>query len=65
MAYDIAMNIGTNDLILFDRDLMVIDNAERVAQQIVIQLNYLSVLKKGIYRQVDFFPVNMGFVYGR
>ena len=40
MAYDIAMNIGTNDLILFDRDLMVIDNAERVAQQIVIQLRF-------------------------
>lgn len=40
MAYDIAMNIGTNDLILQDRDLMVIDNAERVAQQIVIQLRF-------------------------
>ena len=40
MAYDIAMNIGTNDLILEDRDLMVIDKAERVAQQIVIQLRF-------------------------
>lgn len=40
MAYDIAMNIGTNDLILQDRDLMVIDNAERVAQMIIIQLRF-------------------------
>ncbi|SHI61668.1 hypothetical protein SAMN02745671_01163 [Anaerovibrio lipolyticus DSM 3074] len=38
--YDLAMNINTNDLILQDRDLMVIDNAERVAQQIVIQLRF-------------------------
>lgn len=40
MAYDIAMNINTNDLILNDRDLMVIDAAERVSQQIVIQLRF-------------------------
>lgn len=38
--YDLAMNINTNDLIVQDRDLMVIDNAERVAQQIVIQLRF-------------------------
>ena len=40
MAYDIAMNINTNDLVLQDGDIFVIDNAERVAQQIVIQLRF-------------------------
>lgn len=40
MAYDIAMNINTNDLVLQDRDIFIIDNAERVAQQIVIQLRF-------------------------
>ena len=38
--YDLAMNINTNDLIIQDRDLMIIDNAERVAQQIAIQLRF-------------------------
>lgn len=40
MAYDLAMNINNNDLIIRDGDLMVIDNAERVAQQIIIQLRF-------------------------
>lgn len=40
MAYDIAMNVATNDLILENGDLIVIDNAERVAQQILISLRF-------------------------
>ena len=40
MAEDIAMDVGTNDLILKDGDLMLIDNAERVAQQILITLRF-------------------------
>lgn len=38
MAYDLAMNIKTHDLIIENNDLMIIDNAERVAQQIKITL---------------------------
>ena len=34
MAYDIAMDVNTNDIILQDNDFMMIDKAERVAQQI-------------------------------
>jgi hypothetical protein len=40
MAEDIAMNINTNDLVLQDGDLMLIDDAERVAQQILISLRF-------------------------
>lgn len=40
MSYDIAMNVGTNDLILEGNDLLMIDNAERVAQQILITLRF-------------------------
>lgn len=40
MAYDLAMNIATNDLTLKNNDLMLIDNAERVAQQIQITLQF-------------------------
>lgn len=40
MAEDIAMNVNTNDLIVKDGDLMLIDNAERVAQQILITLRF-------------------------
>lgn len=38
MAYDLAMDIQSHDLIIENRDLMMIDNAERVAQQIKITL---------------------------
>lgn len=38
MAYDLAMDINTHDLIIDNRDLVIIDNAERVAQQIKITL---------------------------
>lgn len=38
--YDLAENIATGDLILQDNDLMIIDNAERVAQQILITLRF-------------------------
>lgn len=40
MAYDIAENIATGDLLLQNNDLMIIDNAERVAQQILITLRF-------------------------
>lgn len=41
MAFDIAMNIQTNDIVLNDDgDIFMIDNAERVAQQIVITLRF-------------------------
>lgn len=35
---DIALDAGTHDLVIHDGDLLHIDNAERVAQQIKIQL---------------------------
>lgn len=38
--YDLAENIATGDFILQDNDLMIIDNAERVAQQILITLRF-------------------------
>ena len=39
MAYDIALQIGTHDLIVISGgDILLIDNAERVAQQIQIKL---------------------------
>lgn len=41
MAYDIAMDINTNDIVLdSDDSLFMVDNAERVAQQIVITLRF-------------------------
>jgi hypothetical protein len=41
MAFDIVMNIQTNDIVLNDYgDIFMIDNAERVAQQIVITLRF-------------------------
>lgn len=36
--YDIALSAATHDLVIIDGDLLLIDNAERVAQQIKIQL---------------------------
>lgn len=38
MAYDLAMDIGTGDLVIKDGDLLLIDNAERVVQQVLISL---------------------------
>lgn len=40
MAYDLAENIATGDLLLQNNDLIIIDNAERVAQQILITLRF-------------------------
>ena len=40
MAHDLAENIATGDLLLQNNDLMIIDNAERVAQQILITLRF-------------------------
>lgn len=36
--YDLALNVKTNDLVI-NKDVILIDNAERVAQQIRIRLN--------------------------
>lgn len=36
--YDIALSANTHDLIFKDGDLVLIDNAERVAQQVKIKL---------------------------
>lgn len=39
MAYDLALNAKTHDIVITaDSDVIFIDNAERVAQQIKIQL---------------------------
>lgn len=38
MAYDLAMNVKTGDLIVRDGDLMIVNNGERVAQQVLITL---------------------------
>lgn len=40
MAYDIAMDMSTGDLVLQNSDLLLIDNVERVAQQITITLRF-------------------------
>lgn len=40
MAYDLAMNINNHDVIIKNGDLFILDNAERVAQQIQISLNF-------------------------
>ena len=36
MAYDLAMNIETGDLVVQNGDLMIVNNGERVAQQVLI-----------------------------
>ena len=38
MAYDLAMDVSTSDLIVQGGNLMIVDNAERVAQQVLITL---------------------------
>ena len=40
LAYDIALNIAKNDLVVQNNDLILIDNAERVAQQVLITLRF-------------------------
>ena len=40
LAYDIALNISKNDLVLQNGDLIIIDNTERVAQQVLITLRF-------------------------
>ena len=40
LAYDIALNIAKNDLVIKNNDLILIDNAERVAQQVLITLRF-------------------------
>ena len=42
MAYDIAMNTASGDLVVKNGDLLIIDNAERIAQQILITLREWS-----------------------
>lgn len=38
MAYDLAMNVQTGDLVVRNGDLMIVNNGERVAQQVLITL---------------------------
>lgn len=38
--FDIAMGINTNDIILQNGDVLMIDDSERVAQQILITLRF-------------------------
>lgn len=38
MTYDIAMDVSAGDIALKDNDILLIDNAERVAQQVLITL---------------------------
>lgn len=38
MAYDLAMNVQTGDLVVRNGDLIIINNGERVAQQVLITL---------------------------
>lgn len=38
--YDIAEDINTSDIVLQNGDIMMIDNAERVAQQVLITLRF-------------------------
>lgn len=40
MAYDIAMDVNTNDIVLKGGEVLLIDNAERIAQQILISLRF-------------------------
>lgn len=40
MPHDLAMNMATGDLVLRDGDVLLIDSAERVAQQILITLRF-------------------------
>lgn len=38
MAYDLAMNVQTGDLVVQNGDLMIVNNGERVDQQVLITL---------------------------
>ena len=40
MPYDLAMDMASGDLVLRKGDILLIDNAERVAQQILITLRF-------------------------
>ena len=40
MAYDLALDVKEWDLLTVDNDLLLIDNAERIAQQICITLKF-------------------------
>lgn len=40
MAFDLALNIAKHDLLINGNDVLLIDNAERVAQQIQISLKF-------------------------
>jgi hypothetical protein len=41
MAFDIALNVQTGDIILQDNDLLMVDDAARVNQQIVITCKFI------------------------
>ena len=54
MAYDLAMDVSTSDLIVQGGDLMIVDNAERVAQQVLITLR--EWLGEGFLKTSDGIP---------
>lgn len=40
MAHDIAMNVASGDILIKNTDILLVDNAERIAQQILITLRF-------------------------
>ena len=38
--YDLALNVDSWDLVFHNNDLMIIDNAERIGQQIKVTLQF-------------------------
>ena len=40
MPYELALDMTSGDLVLREGDVLLIDNAERVAQQILITLRF-------------------------
>ena len=54
MAYDLAMNVQTGDLVVQNGDLMIVSNGERVAQQVLITLR--EWLGGGVLKTSDGVP---------
>jgi hypothetical protein len=40
MSSDLAMNVNTNDIVFVNNDVMMIDDAAKIAQQILITLRF-------------------------
>ena len=54
MAYDLAMNVQTGDLVVRNGDLIIVNNGERVAQQVLITLR--EWLGEGFLKTSDGIP---------